>query len=111
MPDTRLTIHIGGSSFENIEPQKIQPWRALLDCADSIGLSQSGVERVRVDLGGLRRWIAFERTVGASPLTCIGYQETVGAIRQGDNVIGGSNRQVLCWLYPSGRVLVGLQPR
>jgi len=110
MPDTRLTINTGGSTF-NADPRNIQPWRALLDCADSIALSQDGIERVRVDLGGLRRWVAFERISGGSPLTCIGYQETVGAVHRGDSIIGGSNRRVLCWLYPTGKVLVGLQPR
>jgi len=106
---TRLTIQCGGSSFA-APVGSVYNWRAVLDCADSIGLYREGREHVRVELGGLRRWIVFERTVGGSPLFCIGYQETVGATWQGPVAIGGSNRKTLCWLLPDNRVTIGDSP-
>ena len=97
MPD--LIIHVGGSSLR-ANFQNLQPWRTLLNCADSIGLARNGDECATVELGGQRRWIAFQKIVGGCPLSCIGYQETVGGIP------GGSNRKVLCWLGPDDKVRV-----
>ena len=109
MPDTQLIINVGGSALQaNME--RVREWRALLDCADSIALSWRGTERVRVDLGGLRRWIAFKRILGGSPFYCIGYQETVGAIHRHGAIIGGSNRKVLAWMTPGGLVSLGDSP-
>lgn len=88
----------------------LQPWRVLLENADAIALSHNGAERVRVQLDGLRRWIAFRRDVAGSPFACIGYQETVGAIHRDGAIIGGSNRKTLAWLHPCGRVLLGEDP-
>lgn len=102
----QLTIDVGGSALK-ADLNNLQPWRALLDNADAIALVQNGNECVRVDLGGLKRWIAFERNVSGSPFACIGYQETVGAQRYGNVVAGGSNRKVLAWLHPSGKVTIG----
>lgn len=104
MPVT-LTIGIGGSVLE-ADLDNLQPWRTLLNCADSIGLIQDKSEAVRVELSGQRRWIAFKRTIGGCPLYAIGYQETVGGMHRQDAVIGGSNRKVLCWLRPDGSVRV-----
>lgn len=103
---TILTIQCGGSAFRT-PMANLRRYRALLDCADAIGLDVGGRECVRVELGGLRRWIAFERVTGGSPLVCIGYQETVGARWRDSVAIGGSNRKVLCWLRPDGSVVVG----
>jgi hypothetical protein len=100
-----LTIQCGGSTFE-AGPHDVARHRALLDCADAIGLVRDGVERVRVELGGLRRWIAFQRNVGGSPLYCIGYQETVGACWRGGLAIGGSNRKVIVRLHPDDTVTI-----
>lgn len=108
MPDA-LTINVGGSALK-ADLKNLQPWHALLNNADAIALTQNGKECVRVDLGGLKRWIAFRRNVGGSPLCAIGYQETVGAQRYGDMIVGGSNRKVLAWLHPSGRVTIGNNP-
>lgn len=105
MPDTKLTIEVGGSAFQ-ADLENLQPWRTLLGFADSIGLARDEHEVLRVELGGLRRWIAFKRDSAGSPLYCIGYQETVGAIRNGDQIIGGSSRKTLAWLYPSGQVVL-----
>lgn len=106
---TLLTIQCGGSSFCT-EIGNVRQFKGLLDCADVIGLSRDGRECVLVELGGLRRWIAFERSVGGSPLVCIGYQETVGARWQGNVAIGGSNRKVLCWLTSMGAMTIGASP-
>lgn len=105
MPDTKLTIGISGSVFQ-ADLDNLQPWRALLSCADSIGLARNGSEMVRVELGGLRRWVAFRRNSAGSPLYCIGYQETVGAMRKGNQIVGGSSRKFLAWLHPSGQVVL-----
>ena len=103
MPNTQLIINVGGSAL-CAELDDLQPWRALLSNADSIALQHNGAVRVRVELSGLKRWIAFNRIVNGSPLRCIGWQETVGAIYRNNAIIGGSNRKVLAWLHPSGRV-------
>jgi hypothetical protein len=109
MPDVQLIINLAGSAFA-ADLGDLRPWRPLLDNAESIALAQNGKERVRVELGGLRRWVAFERKVGGSPLVCLGYQETVGAVRRAGAVIGGSNRKCLAWLHPGGRVFIGDVP-
>lgn len=100
-----LTIHCGGSAFAT-GFEGLARWRAVLDCADAISLAWNGA-RVDVRLGGLRRWVAFLRTVGGSPFCVIGYQETVGALRRGDLYIGGSNRKVLARVGPDGAINVG----
>ena len=105
MPDTELIINLAGSAFI-ADPEQIQPWRAVLDNADGIALSRDGKERVRVELGGNRRWITFNRITNGSRLYVIGFQETVGAIQRGGLYIGGSNRKVLAWLHPSGGVTI-----
>lgn len=102
MPD-QLIINVGGSAL-SADLGNLQPWRALLDCADGIAIQRDGRERLRVDLNGLRRWIVFERKEAASPFVCIGWQETVGLIRRNGAIVSGSNRKVLARLYQSGRV-------
>lgn len=109
MPDTQLIINVGGSALK-ASVERVHEWRALLDCADSIALFWNGAERVQVSLGGLRRWVAFKRTHGGSPLYCIGYQETVGALHRRGATIGGSNRKVLVWMLPGGRIYLGENP-
>lgn len=109
MPDTQLIINVGGSSFA-AELDNLQHWQPFLNTADSIAIHRLGEERLRVDLGGLKRWITFEKTVGGSPLVCIGWQETVGATYVNGFPMGGSNRKVLAWLYPNGRVYWGDKP-
>ena len=105
MPTT-LSINVGGSAF-SADWHSLPTWRVLLDNADSIAIQRDGEERVRVDLGGLRRWIAFSKCVNGSPLYCIGYQETVGAVQRSGLIVAGSNRKVTAWLHPSGRVTIG----
>ena len=109
MPLTELIINVGGSSLSTTDFDDLKPWYALLRGADSIALARNKVERVRVQLGGARRFIAFKKDSndGAPPSHCVGYQETVGAIRRGNMYIGGSNRKVLAWLHPSGPVEIG----
>ena len=108
MPDTELIINVGGSALKTTDFDNLIPWYALLRGADSIALAQNNVERVRVQLGGLRRFIAFRKHIdGSPPLYCIGFQETVGALVRGDVYIGGSNRKTMAWLHPSGRVDIG----
>ena len=107
MPDTKLIINVGGSALSTSDFDDLKPWYALLGGADSIALAQNNVERVRVQLGGLRRFIAFKRDNGSSPLHFIGYQETVGAIVREGLYIGGSNRKVIACLHPSGHVEIG----
>lgn len=109
MPDVKLIINLAGSAW-TADLGDLRPWRPLLDNADSIALARDGEERVRVELGGLRRWIAFNRPVGGSPFACLGYQETIGAIHRGDSIIGGSNRQTLAWLSGDGHVYIGKKP-
>ena len=106
MADVTLVINVGGSSFQT-DLNDLNPWRALLDGADTLSLAQNNVERVRVQLGGLRRFIAFRKHIDGSPLYCIGFQETVGALVRGDVYIGGSNRKTMAWLHPSGFVDIG----
>lgn len=109
MPDNLLTIHCSGSIF-NTPLHSIKRWRTVLDCADALSLSVNGAERVHVQLGGLRRWIAFERSVGGSPFAVVGYQETVGATWCGNAYTGGSNRKVLAWVAADGAVSIGAGP-
>jgi hypothetical protein len=104
-----LAIHCGASTFTT-PLDGVREWRAVLDCADAISLWAGSAERVRVRLGGLRRWIAFERTIGSSPYACIGYQETVGAVQRGHAYTGGSNRKVLAWINGDGTVSIGELP-
>ena len=104
-----LAIHCGASTFA-APLGNVREWRAVLDCADAISLWAGSAERVRVQLGGLRRWIAFERTIDSSPYAVVGYQETVGAERRGHAYTGGSNRKVLAWVGESGPVSVGELP-
>jgi hypothetical protein len=106
MPDnTQLRIYVAGSVFDT-DLEKLQPWTPLLNSAESIGLVIDGSEAVRVELGRNQRWIAFNRIVSGSCLYVIGRQETVGAIQRGGMFIGGSNRKMLAWLHPSGRVQI-----
>jgi len=63
-----------------------------------------------VQLGGQRRWIAFRRIEGGCPLCVIGYQVNVGRLARADEILGGSNRKVLAWLFPDGHVDVGNGP-
>jgi len=108
MPGTELIINVGGSSLRTAAFDDLKPWYALLNGADSIALAQNNMERVRVQLGGLRRFIAFRKDIdGKPPLYCIGWQETVGAIQRDGLYIGGSNRKVMVWLHPSGYVDIG----
>jgi hypothetical protein len=110
MPDSSLAIHCGGSTFST-PLSTVRRWRHVLDCADAISLLQNGAERVHVQLGGLRRWIAFERAIGGSPFACVGYQETVGARPVGLGAYtGGSNRKVLAWVNGGGEVFIGDKP-
>ena len=109
MPDTSLAIHCGGSTF-NTSFDGIKRWRPVLDCADAISVVRDDVERVSVRLGGLRRWVAFEQSIGGSPFAVIGYQETVGAVWHGAAYTGGSNRKVLAWVGAGGHVIVGDGP-
>ena len=104
-----LAIHCGASTFTT-PLNGVREWRAVLDCADAISLYAGSAERVRVRLGGLRRWVAFEHTIGGSPCAVIGYQETIGAVRQGHAYTGGSNRKVLAWVNEDGLVSVGELP-
>jgi hypothetical protein len=104
MPD-QLVINVGGSAL-TADLDNLQPWRALLNCADSIAVQRSGREMLRVDLSGHRRWIVFKRNIGGSPLICIGHQETIGVRRVNGRYIGGSNRKTLAWLHPNGRIEV-----
>lgn len=110
MPDTtQLRIYVGGSALDT-GLDNLQPWRPLLHNADAIGLVRNGTERVRVQLGGQRRWIAFRRTLGGCPLCVIGYQVSVGRLSRADEILGGSNRKVLAWLFPDGAITVGNGP-
>jgi len=110
MPDVTLSIYVGGSAL-SADLGDLRPWTPLLNNADSIGLVQDGTERVRVELSGLRRWVAFRRQIGGSPFAVVGHQETVGAICRGDAFIGGSNRKMLAWVHlGTGRVFIGEQP-
>jgi hypothetical protein len=110
MPETQLIISVGGSALR-ADIGNLQPWRALLNNADAIAVSRNGKECVRVELDGLKRWIVFERNVSGSPFCALGYQETVGALRRGNVIVGGSNRKVLAWLHPGGRITIGSSPR
>lgn len=104
MPETRLKIECSGSTFL-VGLGDVRRWKAVLDCADAIALRQNGVDQLRVQLGGLRRWIAFKRSVGGSPLCAIGWQETIGAqTDDGGYIVSGSNRKMIAFLYPNGRV-------
>jgi len=109
MPGTELIINVGGSSLRTAAFDDLKPWYALLSGAESIALAQNNEIRVQVQLGGLRRFIAFKRddNDGKPPLFCIGWQETVGAIQRDGLYIGGSNRKVMVWLHPSGYVDIG----
>lgn len=109
MPSTSLVIHCGGSTFST-GFGSVRRWRAVLDCADAISVVRDDAEHVRVRLGGLRRWVAFERSIGGSPFAVVGYQETVGAVWHGAAYTGGSNRKVLAWVGADGRVVVGDLP-
>jgi len=104
-----LAIHCGSSTFSTAL-DGLKPWRPVLDCADAISLICDNAERVHVRLDGLRRWIAFERTIGGSPFAVIGYQETVGARRQDNTYTGGSNRKVLAWVGEHGGIFIGESP-
>ena len=105
-----LAIYVAGSAFA-APLAEARRHRALLNCADAIGLvdlDNGQRVRVRVDLGGDRRWIAFQED-GGPP--CVGYQETVGAERHGFTTVGGSNRKVLAWLADDGSVRIGEEPK
>lgn len=106
MPVTRLQIECSGSAFL-ISLGDAQRWKTVLDCADAIALRRNGVEQLRVQLGGLRRWIAFERLIGGSPLYAIGWQETIGVeASDGGYITTGSNRKMIAFLHPDGRVAI-----
>ena len=109
MPDASLTIYCGASAFST-GFVNLRRWRHVLDCADGISLKHDDAERVRVQLGGLRRWIAFEQSVGGSPFAVVGYQETVGAVWCGNSYTGGSNRKVLAWVRDDSTVSIGDSP-
>ncbi|MBU0792325.1 MAG: hypothetical protein KKC55_17960 [Gammaproteobacteria bacterium] len=109
MPDASLTIYCGASAFST-GFDELRRWRHVLNCADAISLKHDGAERVHVRLGGLRRWIAFEQSVGGSPFAVVGYQETVGAVWHGESYSGGSNRKVLAWVRGDGTVSIGDMP-
>lgn len=106
-----LSIGLAGSrlmaDFDNMQ---VREWGPILDSADCIGLVQKGEERLRVELNGSRRWIAFKRALCGSQLYCIGYQETVGGVHRAGMISGGSNRKTLAWLHPSGKVHIGDEP-
>ena len=107
MPDTRLKIEAPGGSIFEIGLGDVQRWKGVLDCADAIALRRNGVDQLRVQLGGLRRWIAFQRSVGSSPLFAIGWQETIGAkTDDGGYIVSGSNRKMIAFLHPDGRVAI-----
>jgi hypothetical protein len=99
----QLMINVAGSSlyadFDNL-----QSWQSVLNSAQSIAIADNGRVCARVDLSGLRRWIAFKRISNGSPLYAIGFQETVGAIQRGGLIVAGSNRKCILWLHPSGYV-------
>jgi hypothetical protein len=97
MPAEQLIINVGGSAL-TADLGNLQPWHALLNCADSIAVQRKGREMLRVDLSGQKRWIVFRRKVAGCPLICIGFQETPGASPGILHSIGGSNRKVLAWL-------------
>jgi hypothetical protein len=104
--DATLRAGIGASAFV-VDFARIREWKPALDCAHWLSLSVNGAERVRVDISGPRRWVAFQKTVNGSALACIGHQETVGMVKRGETIISGSNRKTLAWLHPSGRVYIG----
>ena len=101
-----LHAGIGASAFE-IGFQDLGKWKAALNCAKWLSLSLDGTEAVRVDLAGQVRWVAFQRKIDGVQYSCIGHQETVGLVKDGDIIISGSNRKTLAWLHPSGRVFIG----
>lgn len=109
MPDASLTIYCGASAFST-GFGNLRRWRHVLDCANGISLRHDGAERVRVQLGGLRRWVAFKQSIGGSPFAVVGYQETVGAVWRGNAYTGGSNRKVLAWVRDDGTVSIGDSP-
>ena len=99
----QLEATVAGSSF-SIKWDKLREWSPMLDSADSIRLHENGREVVRVDLGTTRRWIAFRDNVSGSLMHCVGFQESVGAIRRGGAIMGGSNFKLLAFVHPNGRV-------
>jgi len=106
----QLIINVGGSAL-CADLGDLRPWGPLLNNADSIALTQDDRELVRVELNGLRRWVAFRRQIGSSPFAVVGWQETVGARRYGEAFIGGSNRKTLAWVnLITGGVFIGEEP-
>ena len=103
-----ITLHagIGASAFE-VDFDRLSVWKPALDCAKWLSLSIGDLEHVRIDLSGSVRWIAFQKIVNGSPITCIGHQETIGLTKRGNTIVSGSNRKTLAWLHPSGRVFIG----
>ena len=99
----QLEAMVAGSAF-SIDWQRLREWGPMLDGAQSIRLHENGREIVRVDLGDTRRWIAFKDGSSGSLLHCIGFQESVGAVRHGGAIIGGSNFKLLAYVHPNGRV-------
>lgn len=106
----KLSAMVGASTF-NIDWDNLQAWKPVLACADSLSLSRNSTDLLRLDLGTTRRWIAFQKTINGSPLACIGYQETVGAIQRGGMTIGGSNRKMLAWIRLDDSIYIGSCPR
>lgn len=101
-----LSIRVAGSSFSApFDDTRFDRHRALLDCADGIALHRNG-HCIDVELDDMKRWVAFYEEQSGSALYCVGYQETVGAVQKDGMYIGGSNRQVLCWLAPDGTIRV-----
>lgn len=106
----KLSAIVGASTFD-IDWDNLQAWKPVLACAESLGLSRNGTDLLKLDLNTTRRWIAFQKTINGSPLACIGYQETVGAIQRASVTTGGSNRKMLAWIRPDDSVYIGSCPR
>ena len=102
-----LAAQVGASSF-NIPWSDLKEWKAVLNCAESLSLNQNGTQLVKIDLSDTQRWIAFQAEMNGSSLTCVGYQETVGAMQRGG--FSGSNRKVLVWHRPNGTFFIGNEP-
>lgn len=94
-----LSAQVGASSF-SVPWADLGEWRSVLNCADGLTL-RNETQVLNLDLGGTRRWIAFQKQINGSPLDCVGYQETVA----------GHNRKVLIWHCPNGAFFVGDEPR
>ena len=99
----QLEAIVAGSAF-SINWGKLREWGPLLNSATEIRLHENGHEIVRVDLNDTRRWIAFQDNSSGSLLHCIGFQESVGAVRRGGAIVGGSNFKLLAYVHPNGRV-------